>query len=304
MSKNKLPRQDENTAADSGAELGQWADPAGFDESENDYSLPVTLSIDDTEEVINIGIHSDIGTRASQQDSSVIGIGNNVSPAYNGKFIAAVCDGMGGLQGGEIASALCAKTFYEDFFKTAENISYPDFFKDEIDKIDFAVSELKTAEGEGMHAGSTFVAVIVDRGLLYWASVGDSHLYIARGSEIVQVNRDHNYYMLLKEKVKAGEMTAEEAEANKHKEALVSYMGMRGVKYMDVNEKPFKLIPEDCIILCSDGLYRLLTDEEILGIVSSYPRNMTEAAKAMVEAANDKLAPHQDNTSVIIFKYI
>lgn len=254
--------------------------------------------------VVNVGVASHIGTRRTQQDSLIIGIGNSIAPEFNGKFIAAVCDGMGGLQGGETASALCAKIFYEDFFSLPGLTDYPKFYKNVIDKIDEGVASLRNEQGELMKAGSTFVSMIVDCGNLYWGCVGDSHMYIVRNSEIVQVNRDHNYMLLLKEQVKLGEITMQEAESNKHKDALVSYMGMNGVKYMDVNEKPFRLLPNDSVILCSDGLYRLLSDAEIASILNMYPNNMNMAANAMVDAACGKMAPHQDNTSVIIFKYM
>ena len=254
--------------------------------------------------VVNVGVASHIGTRKSQQDSLIIGIGNSIAPEFNGKFIAAVCDGMGGLQGGETASALCAKIFFEDFFSAPGLTDYPRFHKNVIDKIDEGVSSLRNEQGELMKAGSTFVSMIVDCGNLFWGCVGDSHMYIVRRNEIVQVNRDHNYMLLLKEQVKLGEISQAEAENNKHKDALISYMGMNGVKYMDVNEKPFRLLPNDTVVLCSDGLYRLLSDEEIVTILNSFPTNMNMAANAMVDAACGKMAPHQDNTSVIIFKYM
>ena len=74
--------------------------------------------------------------------------------------------------------------------------------------------------------------------------------------------------MLLEEKVKRGEMTQQEADNHPQKEALVSYMGMGGVKYVDRNAVPFKLVEGDHIILCSDGLYRTVCDEDIKNITN------------------------------------
>ena len=270
---------------------------------DNSNSAENTLGFN-TNVVVNVGVASHIGTRKSQQDSLIVGIGNSIAPEFNGKFIAAVCDGMGGLQGGEQASALCAKIFFEDFFSAPGLTDYPRFYKNVIDKIDENVASLRNEQGELLKAGSTFVSIIVDCGSLYWGCVGDSHMYIIRNNEMVQVNRDHNYMLILKEQVKLGEISMAEAENNKHKDALISYMGMNGVKYMDVNEKPFRLLPNDTVVLCSDGLYRLLSDDEIMTILNSFPTNMNMAANAMVNAACGKMAPHQDNTSVIIFKYM
>lgn len=273
---------------------------------ENESMVTQLIETDDAglTEINNIGIASHIGQRPSQQDSTIIGIGSNIAPEYSGKFIAAVCDGMGGLQGGEIASSVCAKIFYEDFFSSHGLVDYPTFLKNEIYKIDEVVASLKDKDGERLHAGSTFVSIIVDKGKLYWGTVGDSHLYIIRGNEIVQVNRDHNYMLILNEQIKTGEITEEQAQQNKQKNALISYMGMDGIKYMDINEKPFLLRPNDCILLCSDGLYRLVSYDEILNILSLYPKNMGKVAQALIDAACGKNEPHQDNTSVIIFKYM
>lgn len=280
-----------------------------IDDSDNSFVFDNTNSAEsnlgfNNNIVVNVGVASHIGTRRSQQDSLIVGVGNSISAEFNGKFIAAVCDGMGGLQGGEMASALCAKIFYEDFFSVPGLADYPKFYKNIIDKIDESVASLKNEQGELMNAGSTFVSIIIDCGNLYWGCVGDSHMYIVRNNEIVQVNRDHNYMLILKERIKLGEITQQEADNDKHKDALISYMGMNGVKYMDVNEKPFRLLPNDSVILCSDGLYRLLSDVEIVSILNMYPNNMNLAANAMVDAACGKMSPHQDNTSVIIFKYM
>lgn len=309
LQKSKVMKNENNNRQQFAALLEESGNAESRKLNPDALELPVTQMIpsempEESDPVVNVGLASHIGTRSSQQDSAIVGIGNFVAPEFAGKFIAVVCDGMGGLQGGELASALCVKTFYEDFFSNPGIKSYADFLKSEIDKIDEKIARLKDSNGEPLKAGSTFVSIIFDNGKLHWACVGDSHLYIVRGSEIVQVNRDHNYFLILKEQVKNGEITEEAAASHKKKEALISYMGMNGIQYSDINEKPFPLLPGDSIILCSDGLYRLVSNEEMLDILNLYPLNMNRAAHAMVEAACDKMDPHQDNTSVIIFKYM
>ena len=107
----------------------------------------------------------------------------------------------------------------------------------------------------------------------------------------------------LMEQVRKGEITIEQANADKEKEALISYMGMGSVSLMDVIEKPFELQENDVILLCSDGLYRSVSDEEISALVQSEQRDMQALAEKLVDFALSKNNPYQDNTSVIVIKY-
>lgn len=248
------------------------------------------------------GLSSVIGCRESQQDAAAVSE-PKISSFTDKKWLAVLCDGMGGMEGGEQASALCV-TKMLSCFESIGNMDIPQFYRNSISNIDVDVATLKDANGNYLRAGSTLVSVVIDGSNLYWGSVGDSHIYIIRGKEMIRVNAEHNYLMELMAQVRSGEITIEQANNDKNKEALISYMGIGNISLMDVIEKPFKLLPNDFIILCSDGLYRSVTDGEIYNIVVSNCNNMQKAADMLTACALSKNKKYQDNTTVITIRYI
>ena len=252
---------------------------------------------------ILIGLETNIGQRKTQQDAAIVSTNDQEENATVHKTLAVLCDGMGGMEGGEKASNLCVNTVHKDFYGGKKIPDVTQFLFDEIDKLDIEVAELCDGEGQTLKAGTTLVAVIIEDNKLYWASVGDSRLYIIRNEEILQVTKDHNYLMELMEMVKQKRITLEEAISNEDKEALVSYIGIGGIKYVDYNRNAFELLPGDCMVMCSDGLYRALDDESMKQIVMASNGDMSEAAKYLVEEAMNQGNKYQDNTTVVTIKY-
>ena len=251
---------------------------------------------------IQIGISSKKGTRKYQQDSVVAMDRKTMSDLQFKKSIAILCDGMGGMEGGELASAVTAKTLYEDYCK-ANPSNIPSFFRNEVRKLDDIVSNLRDNNNRIMDSGSTLVCAVVENGMFNWLSVGDSRIYILRKNEMVQITTDHNYYYVLKNKVKEGVISAAEAENDPRKEALISYIGIGKESEIGLNEKPFQLVDGDIILLCSDGLYKTLSDGEIAEIIFRYCGDVEKAAEELTETAVTKKRKGQDNTSVALIRY-
>jgi len=246
---------------------------------------------------ISLGIKSVIGTRKTQQDT-IFGQFNDTSG------IAIVCDGMGGLQGGEKASETAVTMLAEDFFAEEEMEDVPAFFRKEAIKIDEAVSRLCDENGTLLEAGTTMVSVIIQEDKLFWLSIGDSKIYIIRDQEIITVNRLHNYRMTMDQMMQQGTMSEEEYQKKeKHAEALISFLGMGNVSLMDINPQGFELKDKDVILLSSDGLYRVLSDETIQGIVKKHMFNLQDAADALTEETTRRAVKSQDNTSVVLVQY-
>lgn len=246
---------------------------------------------------LQLGMSSIMGTRSSQQDSIFGHVDEKGA-------LGIVCDGMGGLTGGEFASRTAVESLAEAWFSQEEIADIPTFLEEEAEKADEKVFHLENDEGEFLEAGTTIVAVIIRDNELYWLSVGDSKIYIIRGNEILAVSREHNYRMTLNQKLEQGEITPEEYSAEEYRaEALISYIGMGNVSLIDVNRKPFLLEDEDIIILSSDGLYRSLSEEEILRITRKYARDMQICAQNLTVAALGDKKSGQDNTSVVALRY-
>lgn len=242
--------------------------------------------------ILNYSLRNDIGTRDEQQDYAVC----YSEPNF---FAAVVCDGMGGLNGGYAAGKCAAETMI-DLIKTrdkAENIS--NLFLNSVDILDERVSNLKNLSGERINAGTTLVSVVIEKGYLYWLSVGDSRLYLMRQNELVQATRDHNYSLVLNSMPQGYIPTQEEVLK---KDALVSYIGMSGIEIMDISRNPILLVENDMILLSTDGLFKALTDIQIKSILT---QNITaeETAEELLAAA-EKTAPDiRDNITFVFIKF-
>lgn len=258
----------------------------------------VTLKVIPKKKItIEIGTSSIIGTRSKQEDT-IFGYGSG------SRAIAVICDGMGGLEGGELASQAAVKSLVGAWFDAKEIEDIPQFFKDEAIRADEKVFLQENEKGERIQAGTTMAAVIIRNNELYWLSVGDSKIYIVRGEEIMAVCREHNYRLALEQRLKQGTLTPQEYAAEEHHAgALISYLGMGNVSLMDRNLQPFLLEDGDIILLSSDGLYRSLTEENILMVISENRENMQHTAEALTAKALGDKTSGQDNTSVVILEY-
>ncbi len=247
---------------------------------------------------IEIGTSSILGTRKNQEDT-VFGY------AKDTEAVAVVCDGMGGLAGGELASKAAAESLADAWFCRKDVRDIPEFFWEEALRADEKVFLQENEKGERIHAGTTIVAAIIREGELYWLSVGDSKIYIVRGEEILSVCREHNYRLTLDEQLAQGKLTPEEYAAEEYRaEALISYLGMGNVSLMDINRQPFFLQEGDIVLLSSDGLYRSLSEEEIRDILKRHEADMQAAADALTAAALGGKKSGQDNTSVVAMRYV
>ena len=241
-----------------------------------------------------------IGSRETQQDSLFVSPSTVVTPEESPISIGVVCDGMGGMKDGERASHLAMELFVKDCKAMQAWEGVPALLYEEMLKIDDAVYNISESAGG---AGTTLVGVLARRNQMYWASVGDSRIYIHRNNEMLQVTRDHNYLLNLKEMAARGEITPDEIEAHHQKEALISYMGIGSLSLMDINQNPFILRNGDMVLLCSDGLYKSLSDQEIREIMRNNFINPEEAAKELVLTAFERNRERQDNTSVVLLQY-
>ena len=279
-----------------------------FNKNKDKRIKKLGIDEDNSEPVTRIGGHEWIvysskqGTRNYQQDCAAIP--SEELQLLSDRNICVLSDGMGGMQGGELASKICAETILVDYY-SIDNCNNPiEFLYDEIDKVDRLVCELTDEEGNPMESGATLLSVIIEEDKFYWASVGDSRIYLFRDEELSTLTRDHSYFLELMEKVDDGLITLQEAEDDKDKDALISYIGMNGVKLADTSEKAISLEDGDIILLCSDGLYKSLEDDEIKDVFMQFGGNLNLAANILTERAVDKRPLGQDNTTVILIKYI
>ena len=244
---------------------------------------------------IMVGTSSIIGHRKMQQDTIFGQFDENGG-------IGIVCDGMGGLEGGEKASALAARTLAEDYFNSVPISNVPAFFRREGQKIDGIVSRLTDERGNDMDAGTTMVAAIIQDDILHFLSIGDSRIFFIRNDAIQPLNELHNYRLTMDRMMKEGSMSmAEYKKKGKQAEALISFLGMGDMALMDI--KTIQLKDQDRILLCSDGLNRALSEDVILEVLNYHKFDMQMAAQALTDEASRRSKRGQDNTSVVLIQY-
>lgn len=247
------------------------------------------------EKYYDVAAQNGIGKRNSQQDSAYI--------AVNDKSVfAVVCDGMGGMNAGEQASATAVEAFTEYYMKYGDKNADNSWMKGAVEAVDDIVYQMIDSNGKKLGAGTTLVSVVLNENHLSWVSVGDSRIYIFRKKEVVQITNDHNYFMKLNQDLQAGVITQDcyKSEAGKG-EALISFLGMGGLMLVDINEDTFPLEREDTILLCTDGVYRSIPDED-LGRIMEQCEDMKQAAVWIEEYIKETNKKYQDNYTYVLIR--
>lgn len=241
---------------------------------------------------------TDIGRRRYQQDCYRIPSGTPDSA-----FLCVLCDGMGGMENGEKASQTAADLLADAFAQAEKMPQEPfDFLEKNIYEADRRVSHLTDANGNPLQSGSTLLAALADGDKLYWASVGDSRIYLLHDGQLQQLTRDQNYGEVLLQQLRIGQITIDEANADPQKDALTHFIGIGDLNSINMPNEPLHLEADDIVLMCSDGLYRTLEEDEICTILRENKTNLPFAAWALVQAAIGKNLPYQDNTTVVLLR--
>lgn len=213
---------------------------------------------------------------------------------------AAVCDGMGGLNGGtQAADTACSKFFQE--YEALEHPLVPDDFVKISRRLDQYVTTLQDQDGLSLDGGSTIVAAVIQENQAYWLSVGDSKIGLYRGGQLAWISRSHNYQMELDEALLEGNLSDAEYQAELPRgRALLSYLGCGDLKYID--SRQLSLLPEDIIILCSDGFYELLPSENPENLFEQLDDHMGNLMELLLPQVNSS-SKGMDNASVVLMRY-
>lgn len=179
--------------------------------------------------------------------------------------------------------------------------------KKQVCRIDAKIYDLADGSGRQLSAGTTLAAVVIEEEMLSWVSVGDSKIYIVRDDTMVQCNREHNYLTILNEMLKDGTITLEMYDEEVYKgDSLTSFIGMGNLSQIDVNPHPFHLRENDIVLLCSDGLSKLLSQREIVSVVRKYQDELEVVLEKLQERARKKaqiMQEKQDNTTIVLLSY-
>jgi serine/threonine protein phosphatase PrpC len=229
--------------------------------------------------------------RANNEDSVLVEQPTSADAQRRGT-LGLVADGMGGAAAGEVASQLAAETVH-DFFYQSPNGSTGEALGEAIRAANARIWNQANQHEEQAGMGSTLTAVVVSDDNVTIGHVGDSRAYLVRKGSITQLTQDHSW---VAEQVAAHILTPEEAEHHPRRNVITRALGQKSSVDVDVFTR--RIRDGDSLLLCSDGLTRVVQDIEIEEEVSrSQPR---EAVKRLIDLANKRGAP--DNVSVAILR--
>ena len=210
-----------------------------------------------------------------------------------------LADGMGGYNGGEIASQLAiqtAKNYIENNFKDIEKDrdSIIQLLGSSMEYANMVVYEKAKENPELQGMGTTLEICLIYNNKAYIGHVGDSRIYRVRKQFIRKLTQDHSYVQKL---VKEGTITKEQAEHHPQKNMLMKALGCNAFVEPDVMVKGF--LKEDVLVMCSDGLSNMVTQDDIYKMASG---NIEQATVDLVDKANENGG--YDNITVVIIKNI
>ena len=213
-----------------------------------------------------------------------------------GVYLAVVCDGMGGANGGSIASSRAVESFVgtiKELLPDSDN--YRDILFAAVAKANENVYSESVIKRELAGMGTTMVACIFDGGEYYAVNVGDSRMYIIddKNYTINQITKDHSWVQGM---VDSGEMTKEQAEKSPQKNILTRALGTDDFVDVDFFRGKYE---SGIMFLCSDGLYNYADESDIIKYISQYD-DIEHCADELIAKANENGGG--DNITVIIIK--
>jgi serine/threonine protein phosphatase PrpC len=241
-----------------------------------------------------------VGARSSQQDSFGFGDLDDEAFIAHGGFVAVVCDGMGGLEYGDLASRTAVRTFLDAYHRKTPQESIPEALERSVREANVRVVEMAHELGAAESVGTTLVAaVLVDGGKksMYFISVGDSGLFCLTDGQMQTVNRPHVFANILDHAVSRGTLSKEQALLHPERESLTSFIGVDVLEEIDRNVEPWPMSDGDTVLLASDGLFKTLTSAEMLTSMHGHaPQAWPDALVARTLAQEYEF---QDNVTVL-----
>lgn len=254
----------------------------------------------DLSEALEIVERTDTGRRRDHNEDCV------GSDAVRG--IAALADGMGGHNAGEVASGLAIESILRDLPERLETLVGAEaddqawspeslVAGNVLEQSNRAIHDAATNQPQYQGMGTTVIVAVFYEDRLSIAHVGDSRVYRLRNGELEQLTRDHT---LLQELVDRGFYTYEEARQSLNRNIVTRALGVEPEVKVDLQEDI--ALPGDLYLLCSDGLNDMLDDETIRLTLTEFGANLGEAADRLVEQANEQGGA--DNISVVLVRVV
>lgn len=212
--------------------------------------------------------------------------------------VGVVCDGMGGAKAGNIASLIAVETFVDTLqsMQPERESGPPAVLSQAAAAANSAVFRRACADPDCRGMGTTMVAVLIVEDIAYLLNIGDSRAYYINGDGITRLTRDHS---VVEDMVARGDITPEEARTHPRKNLITRALGAEEEIRADLYEK--QLQSGDYLLLCSDGLSNIVTDQEILYEVI-HGGEAAGCCQRLLDITLSRGAP--DNVTAVLFQIV
>jgi PPM family protein phosphatase len=242
---------------------------------------------------MTVGSVTDVGGRENNEDAVLV---QELPPPPGSSmsgYLLAVADGLGGHEKGEVASKL-AIDLVRDLFSRDQPEDAALALKQAYRRANEAIYQQGGGDAETRHMATTLVTAVVRGKYVTIANVGDSRAYLMRANQVTQVTQDHS---MVAEQVQQGQLAEEDARTSRQRNVLTQALGTRATldKRMPAIYE-LALLPEDRLLLCTDGFYDVLSNQDYVELMSG--DDADSAASSLVSLAKERRT--DDNVSAVV----
>ena len=232
---------------------------------------------------------TDSGRVRSHNEDSVTVLKNE-----SDEFLLVVADGMGGHRKGEVASSIAVSHLGKRFVDTPSigtKLDAVNWLNDNINEINKEIIDYGEANVDSAGLGTTLVVALLTKNYLIFGNIGDSSGFVIKNGKIHNVTHDHTLVNLL---VEAGNLTEDEAKIHPKKNVLMKALGAAEKCELDV----FDIVDMEfeAILLCSDGLTNMLSEEQIEKVLVDEELDSEEKVQKLIRKCNARGG--SDNISI------
>ena len=240
---------------------------------------------------------------SGQTDPGIVRNRNEDALAWDEPIhLAMLADGMGGHNAGDVASSMALGIIQDTLFERLPKLSRPDSGRQRtalilnvIEKANTHIYQTAQANIEKTGMGTTLALTLFHRDKVIVAHIGDSRIYRLRKHRLKSLTHDHS---LVNQLVAQGTMTKEEAKISRYKNVITRALGHKDRVEPEI--RTLKTMTQDIYLLCSDGLYDMMSERDIRDIVTSHGEDLRAAAQQLIAKANENGG--KDNITAILVK--
>lgn len=229
--------------------------------------------------------------RSHNEDRYAVLDSRTLSGAFD--FALIVADGMGGRNAGEVASAIAVEAVSQTLLGVAHHVEVETLLHRAVENAHMAIQRRAEEHKELGGMGTTLVVALARGQKLWIAHVGDSRAYLLCGERLLRLTEDHTF---VAEQVRAGAMSVEQARQSRFRNMLTRAVGTNADYTPEITSTPLQ--PGDVLMVCSDGLTNMLSEEEIAGLLHRHALQPEKACNHLITLANANGG--QDNITVVL----